>query len=71
MARVLIEHGARPEADLRELCSRIEFNMLVSNTDHLRTFHPDARQGVAPVGDLRHEPRAARSCDSGQRLRPP
>lgn len=37
IARVLIEHGARPEEDLRELWSRIVFNMLVSNTDdHLR-----------------------------------
>jgi serine/threonine-protein kinase HipA len=37
MARVLIEHGAQTDADLRELWSRIVFNMLVSNTDdHLR-----------------------------------
>lgn len=37
IARVLIEHGAQTDADLRELWSRIVFNMLVSNTDdHLR-----------------------------------
>jgi serine/threonine-protein kinase HipA len=37
IARVLIDHGANTAADLRELWSRIVFNMLVSNTDdHLR-----------------------------------
>ena len=37
IARVLIDHGAHTVADLRELWSRIAFNMLVSNTDdHLR-----------------------------------
>ena len=37
IARVLIDHGARTAVDLRELWSRIVFNMLVSNTDdHLR-----------------------------------
>jgi serine/threonine-protein kinase HipA len=37
LARVLVDHGAQPEADLRELWSRIAFNVLVSNTDdHLR-----------------------------------
>lgn len=37
IARVLIDHGARTGADLRELWSRIVFNLLVSNTDdHLR-----------------------------------
>ena len=37
IARVLINHGAHTEADLRELWSCIVFNMLVSNTDdHLR-----------------------------------
>jgi serine/threonine-protein kinase HipA len=37
IARVLIDHGAQTDADLRELWSRIVFNMLVSNTDdHLR-----------------------------------
>jgi serine/threonine-protein kinase HipA len=37
IARVLIDHGANTVADLRELWSRIVFNMLVSNTDdHLR-----------------------------------
>jgi serine/threonine-protein kinase HipA len=37
IARVLMDHGAQTDADLRELWSRIVFNMLVSNTDdHLR-----------------------------------
>ncbi len=37
IARVLIDHGVQTDADLRELWSRIVFNMLVSNTDdHLR-----------------------------------
>lgn len=37
IAEVLIGHGAQTDADLRELWSRIVFNMLVSNTDdHLR-----------------------------------
>ncbi len=37
IARVLIACGARTDADLRELWSRIVFNLLVSNTDdHLR-----------------------------------
>lgn len=37
IARVLMDHGAQTHADLRELWSRIVFNMLVSNTDdHLR-----------------------------------
>ena len=33
LARVLIDHGAQTDVDLRELWSRIVFNMLVSNTD--------------------------------------
>ncbi|MGD9584076.1 MAG: type II toxin-antitoxin system HipA family toxin [Lysobacterales bacterium] len=37
LARVLIDHGTETDADLRELWSRIVFNMLVSNSDdHLR-----------------------------------
>jgi serine/threonine-protein kinase HipA len=37
IARVLIDYGAQTNADLRELWSRIVFNLLVSNTDdHLR-----------------------------------
>lgn len=37
IARVLIDHGANTLSDLRELWSRLVFNMLVSNTDdHLR-----------------------------------
>ncbi len=33
IARVLIDHGAETNADLRELWSRIVFNVLVSNSD--------------------------------------
>ncbi|WP_166357754.1 type II toxin-antitoxin system HipA family toxin [Pseudomonas akapageensis] len=37
LAQVLINHGAQTNIDLRELWSRIVFNLLVSNTDdHLR-----------------------------------
>lgn len=37
LARILINHGAQTRADLRELWTRILFNVLVSNTDdHLR-----------------------------------
>ena len=37
IARVLIDHGAQTDIDLRELWSRMVFNLLVSNTDdHLR-----------------------------------
>ena len=37
IARVLVDHGAQTNVDLRELWSRIVFNVLVSNTDdHLR-----------------------------------
>jgi len=37
IARVRIDHGAQTDADLRELWTRIVFNLLVSNTDdHLR-----------------------------------
>ncbi|MDR9753285.1 HipA domain-containing protein [Pseudomonas sp. SZMC_28357] len=37
LAQVLTRHGSEPNADLRELWSRIVFNILISNTDdHLR-----------------------------------
>jgi serine/threonine-protein kinase HipA len=37
IAEVLIKQGAQPHADLRELWTRIVFNLMVSNTDdHLR-----------------------------------
>jgi len=37
IARALMDHGTQTDADLRELWSRIVFNLLVSNTDdHLR-----------------------------------
>ena len=46
------QHGARTANDLRELWSRIVFNMLVSNADdHLRSygFNPAARKGLAAL----------------------
>jgi serine/threonine-protein kinase HipA len=37
IARVLVNHGPQTDADLQDLWSRTEFNLLVSNTDaHLR-----------------------------------
>lgn len=37
LAEILIRHGSEPNSDLRELWTRIVFNILVSNTDdHLR-----------------------------------
>ncbi len=37
VAQVIIDHGAAPDTDLRQLFTRIVFNILVSNTDdHLR-----------------------------------
>ncbi len=57
IARVLIEHGANPLADLRELWSRMVFNMLVSNTDdHLRNHGfilvPGKGWRISPVYDM-------------------
>jgi serine/threonine-protein kinase HipA len=47
LARVLIEEGARPAVDLRELWSRIVFNVLVSNADdHLRNHGFIMQPGV-------------------------
>jgi serine/threonine-protein kinase HipA len=48
LAEVLIKHGSQAKTDLRELWSRIVFNILVSNTDdHLRNhgFILDPGQG--------------------------
>jgi serine/threonine-protein kinase HipA len=62
IARVLIEHGAQTDTDLRELWSRIVFNMLVSNTDdHLRNhgFLLVPGKHVAPVLPAHLEQRAS------------
>ncbi len=61
LARVLIDHGASPAEDLRELWSRIVFFMLVSNTDdHLRNhgfmLHPGRGWKLAPAFDLNPVP---------------
>lgn len=48
LAEVLITHGSRTEEDLRELWSRVAFNVLVSNSDdHLRNhgFILEPRKG--------------------------
>lgn len=54
IARVLIDHGAQTDADLRELWSRIVFNMLISSTDDHPTCAITASflfpAGAAPVG---------------------
>jgi serine/threonine-protein kinase HipA len=39
LARVLVDHGAQPRDDLRELWARIVFNMLVSNADDYLRNH--------------------------------
>jgi serine/threonine-protein kinase HipA len=57
LARVLIEQGARPAVDLKELWSRIVFNVLVSNTDdHLRNhgfiMQPGAGWLLSEVYDM-------------------
>lgn len=47
LAEVLIRHGAETNADLRELWSRIVFNILVSNTDdHLRNHGFILKPGI-------------------------
>ena len=63
IARVLIDHGAQTGADLRELWSRIVFNLLVSNTDdHLRNHGfilvPGKGWRLAPVFDMNPDPNA-------------
>ncbi|MFZ5957857.1 type II toxin-antitoxin system HipA family toxin [Pseudomonas knackmussii] len=61
LARVLIEQGAEPNADLRELWSRILFNMLVSNCDdHLRNhgflLQPGRGWRLSPAYDMNPVP---------------
>jgi serine/threonine-protein kinase HipA len=63
LARVLIDHGANTAADLRELWSRIVFNMLVSNTDdHLRNhgflLTPGKGWRLSPAYDMNPVPDA-------------
>lgn len=61
LARVLIDHGARPGEDLRELWSRIVFFMLASNTDdHLRNhgflLEPGRGWTLSPAFDMNPAP---------------
>jgi serine/threonine-protein kinase HipA len=57
IARVLIEQGAQPAADLRQLWLRIVFNMLVCNADdHLRNhgfiLQPGKGWSLSPAYDM-------------------
>lgn len=61
LAEVLINQGANTDQDLRELWSRIVFNMLVSNTDdHLRNhgflLEPGAGWVLSPAYDINPDP---------------
>jgi len=63
IARVLMTDGASTDADLRELWSRIVFNLLVSNTDdHLRNhgflLEPGAGWALSPAFDMNPVPHA-------------
>jgi serine/threonine-protein kinase HipA len=63
IAQVLMTDGARTGADLRELWSRIVFNLLVSNTDdHLRNhgflFEPGKGWALSPAFDMNPVPHA-------------
>ena len=63
IARVLIDHGAHTDADLRELWSRIVFNLMVSNTDdHLRNHGfilvPGKGWRLSPAFDMNPVPNA-------------
>ncbi len=63
IARVLMTDGASTDADLRELWSRIVFNLLVSNTDdHLRNhgflLEPGTGWALSPAFDLNSVPHA-------------
>jgi len=65
LVQVLIQHGANTNADLRQLWTRIVFNMLVSNTDdHLRNhaFLLDPKRGwvLSPAFDMNPMPDGAR-----------
>lgn len=61
LANVLIRQGSQTNNDLRELWSRIVFNMLVSNTDdHLRNhgfiLEPGKGWRLAPAYDVNPDP---------------
>ena len=61
IARVIMDHGAHTDTDLRELWSRIVFNMLVSNADdHLRNHGfllvPGMGWGLSAAYDMNSEP---------------
>lgn len=63
IARVLMTDGAQTDADLRELWSRIVFNLLVSNTDdHLRNhgflLKPGRGWRLSPAFDMNPVPHA-------------
>jgi len=63
IAQVLTTDGARNDTDLRELWSRIVFNLLVSNTDdHLRNhgflLEPGCGWAFSPVFDMNPVPHA-------------
>jgi serine/threonine-protein kinase HipA len=63
IARVLMTDGASTYADLRELWSRIVFNLLVSNTDdHLRNhsflLEPGTGWALSPAFDMNPVPHA-------------
>jgi serine/threonine-protein kinase HipA len=63
LARVIINDGAQPQADLRELWSRIVFNLLVSNADdHLRNHGflrvPGKGWSLSPAYDMNPVPEA-------------
>ena len=63
IARALIDHGAQTNADLRELWSRIVFNLMVSNTDdHLRNHGfilvPGKGWRLSPAFDMNPVPNA-------------
>lgn len=63
IAQVLMTDGASTDADLRELWSRIVFNLLVSNTDdHLRNhgflLEPGRGWALSPAFDMNPAPHA-------------
>ncbi|CAG4892031.1 type II toxin-antitoxin system HipA family toxin [Paraburkholderia saeva] len=63
IAQLLMTDGASTDADLRELWSRIVFNLLVSNTDdHLRNhgflLEPGRGWALSPAFDMNPVPRA-------------
>lgn len=64
LARVLIDHGMQTEVDLRELWTRILFNVLVSNTDdHLRNhgfiLEPGRGWRLSPAYDMNPVPESS------------